>query len=154
MDLLDEYKLITNQYEDSLFNIIKKVIDDAKEEAFNCNMNPVDTFIYINDKLVRMYKQMLITQEIISDEKQYTKKLVSYVISEKLFERIESYMQPVISCTRKYIEEKANDLLDSTSLDELQEKHKFLMDLLSNKTIQDNSYLYEDIELTRFKLSL
>lgn len=152
--MLEEYKLITNQYEDALFNIIKKVIDEAKEKAVNSNMNPVDTFIFINDKLVQMYKQMLISQEIISDEKQYTKRLVNYVISEKLLERIDSYMQPVILCTREYIKEKANDLLDSTSLDELQEKYKFLMSLLSNKTIQDNSYLYEDIELTRFKLSL
>lgn len=150
MDLLERFKIISSQYEDSLFEIIKEVIDEAKVNALDKNLNPVETFILINEKLQKLYKNLVLTQGIISDEKQYTEKHIYYIISEKVYERIDLYLRPVLANARKYIEERANELLYCTSLDEMQEKYNSLMELLSNKVIQDNSYLIEDIKLTRF----
>jgi hypothetical protein len=66
--MINEYISINKKYEDDLFNIIKKVIDEVIMETENICLNPVDSFIFINDKLVSFYKQMAIVNGIISDE--------------------------------------------------------------------------------------
>lgn len=150
MELLDKFKSILNQYEDSLYEIIKDFIDEVLVEAKNNNLNPVETFILINEKLQDFYKKMVIIQGIVSDEKRCNEKHIDYIISERVYDRIDLYLKPVLIDARKYIQKRANELLYCTSLDEMQEKYNSLMGLLSNKVIQDNSYLTEDIRLTRF----
>ena len=50
---------------------------------------------------------------------------------------------------REGIREKAESILDATSLDELQKEYNDLISLLSNKTIQKNSSVYKDIKFTK-----
>ena len=48
-----------------------------------------------------------------------------------------------------YIIKKAQEVCESTTLDELQTSYDELLSLLSNKTIQHNSFVYEDLDITK-----
>lgn len=149
MDFIEKFNIINKQYEDDVFNLFKCIIDEAKLESTNLKYNPVECLCYVCGVINNAYIQLAISNEIISDEKSFTKSYIKYIISEKLFERIEMYIQPLYDNVREYIVKLANDLLYSTSLEELKEKYEFLMSLISNKIVQENSYLYEDIQLER-----
>ena len=71
------------------------------------------------------------------------------MISENLQERILTYLNPVIENARNYIIKKAQEVCESTTLDELQTSYDELLSLLSNKTIQHNSFVYEDLDITK-----
>jgi antitoxin component YwqK of YwqJK toxin-antitoxin module len=71
------------------------------------------------------------------------------MISEDLQERIWTYLNPVIENARNYIIKKAQEVCESTTLDELQTSYDELFTLLSNKTIQHNSFVYEDLDITK-----
>ena len=147
--MINEYISINKKYEDDLFNIIKKVIDEAIMETENICLNPVDSFIFINDKLVSFYKQMAIVNGIISNEKSFTNGHIKYLISERLFIRIDEYLEPIYCSVKNYISIKANEVLESSTLGEMQEKYNSLILLSNNKAIKENSFLYDDIELKK-----
>lgn len=147
--MLKEFENITKKYDDSMFEIFKRVIDEAKTESKKNNLDSIEIFIYVSDKLRFAYAQLALAQGIISNENNYNEALNKYIISEKLLERICVYTAPIAEAARNAIKLKAEEILQSTSLDELQNEYNSLFSLLSNDSIQENPWLYEAIELTK-----
>lgn len=108
-------------------------------------LNPISTFIHVNEKIEYGYIQLTLTKGIIVSEKDYSECHNQLIISEKLLEKIYTYIEPITKNAR--IEIKADYILMSSSLEELKEEYNNLMKLLSNDIIQKNSYVYEEIEL-------
>lgn len=153
MKLVDEFTIITEEYDNKLFNIFKRVIDVALKDSKDSNMDPIETFIYINDKLESSYVELAVALGIVTEEsiKVYGKNsLRSAPISEKLFERIDAYMEPVVKEAREVIRRKAEEVQRATSLEELKEKYNHLMAILNSEAISNFSYIFEDLEINDF----
>ena len=69
-------------------------------------------------------------------------------ISEKLEEKIYNYMDDIIKEVQKVIIEKAEYVLISETVDELQQKYSELQSLLAINAISESPYLYEGLEIT------
>jgi len=153
MAIQDDFIFITEEYDNKLYNVFKKVIDEAKIYTKKSNMNAIETFEYVNKKLELAYVELALALGIISNKAAYIETCnfpvrINPPLSEKLIERIYYYMDDIIKEVQKVIAEKAEDILISETLDELQEKYNELQSILSNKTISESPYLYEGLELT------
>ena len=151
MELIETFKELTTKYDNSMFEIFKSIIDEGKKEAEERSFDPIETFILVNEKLQNTFAQLALVQGIVSETKNYNDSLSSYIVSEKLQERIYSYLGPIIKEVRKTIKQKGEEVLESTSLDELQDRYNSLLSVLSMKPIQENEYLYQGIEFTKKK---
>lgn len=147
MDFKEEFKMLTNQYDDAVFLIFKQIIDDAIEKCKNDNLNPILTFIFVNDTLKSTYIDLALIKGIIKAKEGYNEAHIKLIISENVEERIYNYIAPITDLARKSIKKEAKNILYSSSLEELKSKYTKLSSLLSNKTIQENSYVYEGIQL-------
>ena len=147
MNLLENFSMLLKEQDEDLFEIFKQLIDNAKIEAKEKNLNPISTFIHVNEKIEYGYIQLALAKGIIVREKDYSECHNQLIISEKLLEKIYTYIEPITKNARKEIKLKVNYILMSSSLEELKEEFNNLMKLLSNDTIQKNSYVYEEIEL-------
>jgi len=147
MELIERISIITKQYEDNLFEIIKEEIDKSKIEVEKKNLSPIETFIYVNEKLQKIFAQLALVEGTIKDEKDYIESLNSYIMPENLQERIYTYLSPIIEEARNYIKSMCEDVLASTSLSDLRNNYNKLLSILSIKAIEENDYLYEGIKL-------
>lgn len=149
MNLQKEFKTLTTQFDDSMFQIFKEVIDTAKDKAKNLNLDPISTFIFINEQLKLAYIELALETGIIIKKEEYNDAHNKLIISERLNEKIYNYIEPISQKARKEIKLKAEKILEVTSLDELQKEYNNLMILLSDKTILANDYVFQDIELKK-----
>lgn len=153
MGLVEEFTVITEEYDNKLFNIFKRVIDVALKDSEDSKMNPIETFIHVNAELESSYVELALALGIITEERVTTYEkfsLNSAPISEKLLERIDAYMEPIVKEARKIIRQKAKEVQCATSLEELQEKYNHLMAILNNESILNFSYIFEDLEINDF----
>lgn len=153
MSMKDDFTHITEDYDNKLFNVYKKVIDEAKAHCKSVRMNAIETFIYVNNKLELSYIELAQVLGIISEEEAHIVACNFRIkrkppISEKLEERIYDYIDDIIKGVQKIITEKAEDILVSETLDELQQKYGELQSILTNNTISESPYLYERLEIT------
>ena len=151
MELMDKFTSITKKHDDAMFEIFKSIIDKAKKEAEEQRLDSIYTFVYVNEKLQNAFRKLALVKGVVSDEKNYTEALSSHILSESLLERIYTYLYSIIKDTRNGIRKLCEDILDSTSLKELQERYDRLLSVLSMREIQANEYLYEGIEFTKKK---
>jgi len=147
MNILENFSLILKQHDETLFEIFKQLIDNAKIEAKEKNLDPILTFIHVNDNIEYGYIQLALAKGIIIRKEDYTEYHNQLIVSEKLLEKIYVYIEPITKNAREEIKLKAGYILASSTLEELKEEYKNLMELLSNNTIQKNSYVYEELEL-------
>lgn len=152
MALVDEFTTVTEEYDNNLYNIFKRVIDEATLYSKQASMDPIETFIHVNKKLEISYVELSVALGITSKEKaHFAFQNNKPPLSEKLQERIFTYMEPITNEARNTIKLKAEDVLSATSLEELQEKYNSLLSMLSKEPISKSPYLYEGLELTKKK---
>ena len=147
MNLSEIFSELLKKQDESLFEIFKQLIDNAEIEAKEKNLNPILTFIHINEKIEYGYIQLALAKGIIDNEEDYTEYHNQLIVSEKLLEKIYTYIEPITQNARKEIKIKVDYTLNSHTLEELKERYEILMELLSNNTIQKNSYVYEELKL-------
>ena len=147
MNLSEIFSELLKKQDESLFEIFKQLIDNAEIEAKEKNLNPILTFIHINEKIEYGYIQLALAKGIIDNEEDYTEYHNQLIVSEKLLEKIYTYIEPITQNARKEIKIKVDYTLNSPTLEELKERYEILMELLSNNTIQKNSYVYEELKL-------
>ena len=71
MNLLENFSMLIKEQDEALFEIFKQLIDKAKTEAIEKNVNPISTFIYVNEKMEYGYIQLALAKGIILREKDY-----------------------------------------------------------------------------------
>lgn len=147
MNLSEIFSELLKKQDESLFEIFKQLIDNAEIEAKEKNLNPILTFIHINERIEYGYIQLALAKGIIDNEEDYTEYHNQLIVSEKLLEKIYTYIEPITQNARKEIKIKVDYTLNSPTLEELKERYEILMELLSNNTIQKNSYVYEELKL-------
>ena len=143
MSLSNEFKILTQQFDESIFQIFKKVIDEAKEEAQKNDLDSILTFISINDKIKYCCIQLALANGIIENENDYNESHNSLIISENLLKKIYTYIEPITEKAKNEITCKVKSISNSNSVEDLQNACNNLFSLLSNKTIQENAYLYQ-----------
>lgn len=152
MALVDEFTTVTEEYDNNLYNVFKKVIDKAKLYSKQANMDPIETFIHVNKSLEDSYIELSVALGITSKEKaHFAFQNNKAPLSEKLQERLFTYIEPITNEARNAIKLKAKDVLSATSLEELQEKYNSLLSILSKEPISKSPYLYEGLEFTKKK---
>lgn len=152
MALADEFTTVTEEYDNNLYNIFKKVIDEAQLYSKQANMDPIETFIHVNKSLEISYVELSVALGITSKEKaHFAFQNNKAPLSEKLQERLFAYIEPITNEARNAIKLKAEDVLSATPLEELQEKYNSLLSILSKKPISSSPYLYEGLEFTKKK---
>ena len=149
MDLIEEFATITKAYDDALFQIFKRVIDTSITKNQENKLDDLTIFINVFETLKESYINLAIATGIISSKEYYNEAHNNLMISENLQERILTYLNPIIENARNFIIKKAQEVCESTTLDELQISYDELFTLLSNKTIQHNSFVYEDLDITK-----
>lgn len=149
MTTLAQFTILTSQHDNALFEVFKKIIDNAKVETEKNWLDSISAFIFVIDNLESAYAQLALAMGIISSEKEYNQSYNKFIISEKLSERIYTYLESITQAAREDIKKKAQDVKDAFTLSELHQKYDALNSLLSNKTIQQNSYVYEGISFVK-----
>lgn len=142
MTIYNMFTDITKEYDNKLYAVFKEIIDQAIIEADNKKMDSIKKFIYVNSKLESAYAELALALGIITNKTELSKR----IISEKLLERIYEYINPIIEFAKMEIKQKAEYVLQSSSLLEFQERYDCLKQILSTDEIQENPYLIEDIE--------
>lgn len=153
MSLTNEFININKEYDNKLYDTFKKVIDEALTESKNNNMNPIEIYIYVNEKLESAYVELALAMGLITKNEIYmppydVQSRVKPPISDNLFDRISAYMEPFIEEARKAIKLQAEEILQSKNLEELQEKYHKLEKILSIQSISEAPYLYENLYFT------
>lgn len=149
MTTLSQFTILTSQHDNALFDIFKNIIDEAKAETEKNWLDSISAFIFVIDNLESAYAHLAMAMGIIATEKEYNEGLNKFIVSEKLSERIYTYLEPITQAAREDIKKKAEEDKDAFTLSELHKKYGALNSLLSNKTLQQNSYVYEGISFVK-----
>lgn len=145
MTIYNMFTDITKEYDNKLYVVFKEIIDQAIIEADNKKLDSIKKFIYLNSKLESAYVELALALEIITNKTELPRR-IDPPISENLLERIYEYINPIIESAKMGIKQKAEYVLQSSNLLELQERYDYLKQILSTDEIQENPYLIEDIE--------
>jgi hypothetical protein len=149
MSLVKEFIEITNEYDNKLFEKFKIVIDQSILETKELRLDGIDSFIYIITKLEEAYIKLALAIGIVTEEtiKADTYFRINPPISEKLTERIYTYLEPVTVEAQVAIKLLAEQVTLSTSVTEMQENYNRLNSILNNKTITENPYLIDELDI-------
>lgn len=149
MSLIEDFVEITNEYDNRLFEKFKTVIDQSILEVKELRLDGIDSFIYIIKKLEEAYIELALAIGIVTEEtiKADTYFRINPPISEKLTERIYTYLEPVTVEAQESIKLLAEQVTLSTSVTEMQENYNRLNSILNNKTIAENLYLIDDLDI-------
>ena len=150
MSLFERFKEITARHDDELFLVFKEIIEKAKTEAEDKNMNGVVKYNYINSKIEETYVMLASLTGVvdtIKDEETRAyaiqKCIINPPVSEKLEEKIYDYIKSQENEARDYIKSVASKVLESDDVETLTENYKELENLMQ---LIDSS-IYSDIEL-------
>lgn len=149
MSLVEEFIEITNEYDNKLFEKFKTVIDQSILESKELRLDGIDSFIYIITKLEEAYIELALAIGIVTEEtiKADTYFRINPPISEKLTERIYTYLEPITIEAQEAIKLLAEQVTLSTSVTEMQENYNKLNSILNNKTIAENPYLIDELDI-------
>jgi hypothetical protein len=145
MELANEFRLITKDYENRLFEVFKETIDLTKNYALEHKMDPVDTYVCVNKAIEDAYKKLAFAQGMIGYcDLPYE---AHPNLSDELTERIYAYIEPITNEARKALQKQVDNIVDSSTLGELLEKLDIFKKMLVDKGI--DSILYEDLEIKK-----
>ena len=149
MSLVEDFTKITDEYDNKLFEKFKIVIDQSILEAKELRLDGIDSFIYIIKKLEEAYIELALAIGIVTEEtiKADTYFRINPPISEKLTERIYTYLEPVTVEAQVAIKLLAEQVTLSTSVTEMQENYNRLNSILNNTTIAENPYLIDELDI-------
>ena len=139
-----DFEKIIDKYEDEMFKLFKEHIDSAVDEAKMIKLDNFDIYIYVNQKIEDCYHAISILQG--------RSEASEPDLREKLIDKIYTYIEPITKKAKEYIKVLADDVIDSSTLIDLNENY----DILKSKLEKLNSGLdleseFEDIELGSFK---
>ena len=149
MSLVEDFTKITDEYDNKLFEKFKTVIDQSILESKELRLDGIDSFIYIITKLEEAYIELALAIGIVTEEtiKADTYFRINPPISEKLTERIYTYLEPITIEAQEAIKLLAEQVTLSTSVTEMQENYNRLNNILTNKTIAENPYLIDELDI-------
>ena len=136
-NVLEEY---TNDYNNKIFNIFVKIIDDTKEKCKKENKGIIDTYIEVN-KVIEDGFNLLQDVQGVKDT------------NFDLMSKVYNYIDDIIEKTKNKIQFDAQIVLDSTDLGSLKENYEILMseiervDSALELNIMD---VFQDIEIKYF----
>ena len=136
-NILEEY---TNDYNNKIFNIFVKIIDDTKEKCKKENKGIIDTYIEVN-KVIEDGFNLLQDVQGVKDT------------NFDLMSKVYNYIDDIIEKTKNKIQFDAQIVLDSTDLGSLKENYELLMseiekiDSALELNIMD---VFQDIEIKYF----
>ena len=136
-NVLEEY---TNDYNNKIFNIFIKIIDDTKEKCKKENKGIIDTYIEVN-KVIEDGFNLLQDVQGVKDT------------NFDLMSKVYNYIDDIIEKTKNKIQFDAQIVLDSTDLGSLKENYEILMseiervDSALELNIMD---VFQDIEIKYF----
>ena len=149
MSIGNDFISIVNEYDNKLYDIFKKIIENTALYAKENNMNSIETYIIITEKLETSYVDLALAMGIISPYDVPNE--INPPITERLLERIYESMEPFIQDARDEIKLQAEDVLNSKTLDELKEKYEKLSHILNTPLISESQFLFSDLDLDNKK---
>ena len=145
MATFDEFKEITTDYDNRLFEVFRRIIDTAIQASITNEMNALDRFVYVNNCVEKAYRELACAQGIIATPNlPYN---VTPPISDELMERIYDYTDPLVQEARNYLQAEVDKIVDSSTLGELMEKYEAFKAMLEEKEV--DSFLYEDLDIKK-----
>ncbi len=138
MLLYEEFENVTIEYEQKIFEIFKRTIDAAIVEATKQNMNALDKYVYIRDRVEVGFRELASVQGY-NHEYPY--------ISDTLIERIYSYYEHITNEARIFLQAKVDEMMECDNLGELLNKLEEFNKLIKEKSLED--YMYNDLELKK-----
>ena len=88
MSLLEEFTKLTTEYDNSMLEIFKNIIDNAIKESEKNNMDAVSTFIFVNTKIKYAYTQLALATGIITKEENYNNVFTYDFIPRREYEQL------------------------------------------------------------------
>lgn len=150
MSIGNDFISIVNEYDNKLYDIFKKIIENTALYAKENNMNSIETYIIITEKLETSYVDLALAMGIISPYDVPNE--INPPITERLLERVYELMEPFIQDARDEIKLQAEDVLNSKTLDELKEKYEKLSHILNTPSIAESQFLFSDLDLDNKKV--
>ena len=150
MSIGNDFISIVNEYDNKLYDIFKKIIENTALYAKENNMNSIETYIIITEKLETSYVDLALAMGIISPYDVPNE--INPPITERLLERVYELMEPFIQDARDEIKLQAEDVLNSKTLDELKEKYEKLSHILNTPLIAESQFLFSDLDLDNKKV--
>lgn len=150
MSIGNDFISIVNEYDNKLYDIFKKIIENTALYAKENNMNSIETYTIITEKLETSYVDLALAMGIISPYDVPNE--IKPPITERLLERVYELMEPFIQDARDEIKLQAEDVLNSKTLDELKEKYEKLSHILNTPLIAESQFLFSDLDLDNKKV--
>ena len=134
------FKDVTEEYNNKIFNIFKKLIDDTKEKCKKENKSIVDTYIEVNKIIEDGFNDLMKVQDVKD-------------INFNLMNKIYLYIEDIVVVTKKQIQYDAQTVLDSPDLGSLKENYEKLMseiEKMDSELELNVMDVFEDIEIKHF----
>lgn len=134
------FKDVTEEYNNKIFNIFKKLIDDTKEKCKKENKNIIETYIEVNKIIEDGFNNLMKVQDIKDT-------------NFNLMNRVYLYIDDIIVATKKQIQYDAQMVLDSPDLGSLKENYEKLMseiEKMDSELELNVMDVFEDIEIKHF----
>ena len=150
MEIIEELIILNKEYEDKLYNIFKREIDNAIKYAEGNKMNSIDKFIYINETLDKLHNKLGIARKsIVKEEKRDN--YIEPSLTDDFIKRIDIYIEPITKEVQNYLKIMGEIIIQSDSLYFLIETYKELDKILNHPIIKNNMYVIERIDLDKNK---
>lgn len=150
MEIIEELRALTKDYEDKLYSIFTREIDKAIKFADDNKMNSIDKFIYVNEEIDKLHVKLGIARGSINKLEKRTN-YIEPSLTDDFIERICNYIEPIIKEAQNYLKTMGEIIIQSDSLYFLIETYKELEKLLSHPVIKNNMYVIEGIDLDKNK---
>ena len=134
------FKDVTTEYNDKIFNIFKKLIDDTKEKCKKDRKDIIETYIEVNKIIEDGFNNLMEAQDV---------KDINFDLMNKVY----LYIDDIIQAAKKQIQYDAQTVLDSVDLGSLKENYEKLMseiEKIDSKLELNVMDVFEDIEIDHF----
>lgn len=152
MEIIEELRTLTKDYEDKLYNIFTREIDKAIKYADDNKMNSIDKFIYVNEEIDKLHVKLGIVRGSINK----LEKRPNYIepsLTDDFIERICNYIKPVTKEAQNYLKIIGEKIICSTSLERLIDEYQELAKILSHPLIKEHNYITINVPLENDNLN-
>lgn len=140
--MLEEiFKDVTTEYNNKIFNIFKKTIDDTKEKCKKDGKDIIETYIEVNKIIEDGFNNLMEAQDV---------KDINFDLMNKIY----LYIDDIIQAVKKQIQYDAQTVLDSVDLRSLKENYEKFMSKIEkmDSELELNVIdVFEDIEIERLE---
>ena len=140
--MLEEiFKDVTTEYNNKIFDILKKTIDDTKEKCKKDGKDIIETYIEVNKIIEDGFNNLMEAQDV---------KDINFDLMNKIY----LYIDDIIQAVKKQIQYDAQTVLDSVDLRSLKENYeKFVskIEKMDSELELNVIDVFEDIEIERLE---